>query len=261
MLFNREELVTGLNRMRLLLRYEFLKITNRSWAIFFKLVGLLVIAGIILSIPAEIGGQYIEILLPGLATVFLLHPFLHAGKVYTGGFKLPASWRSIPVPPVFWGLYGLAGKLVINSGGLVIFFLLMAAGGYSTSFLLSPYYWLLYFALIPGALGWGLLFQALSLVVETGDTGRGLRRVVEWLGGVFIRPLWLPPVLYQLSYIFPHTYLSGLGRELIKNQRPASWFYPAGAVVSFLVLGAGAASFYMVLKRALQHGKVDRDTR
>ena len=261
MRFDRELFSTGIRRLKLLLRYEFLKTMNRSWFVFSRLVGLLAIAGIILTIPRGTAGDYIELLLPGLATVFLLHPFLKAGKVFAESYSLPTSWRDLPVPQQLFVFCGLPGELVLNLGGLLIFFLLMTAGGYSTAFLVNPYYWLFYFSLLPGALGWGLVLNSLGLLVEEEKIAPAGRRVIEWLGGVFVLADWLPTGLYQLSFIFPHSYLAGLGRELVRNQQPGSLFYPAGAAVSFTVLLVGVVVFQLVLERALQDGKIDRNTR
>lgn len=248
-------------QFRTLLRFEFIKLMNRGAVIFLRLIGLLAVSGIILINPGKFSSDYGRVLIPGLATIFLLHPFLSAGRAFSRGFGLPCSWRCSPGSWILFIFLDIPGKLILNILGLGIFAFILSTGGYSVIFLLDPRYWLYYLALIPGALGLGLLIQAVYLALDTESGGWEFRRLIEFLGGVFIRPEWLPAGIYYISFLFPHAYLSELGRVLIKNSKPAGWYYPGGVLVCILLLVVGGLIFKTVLSKSVQQGKMERTCR
>jgi ABC-type multidrug transport system permease subunit len=259
MQFELSQLKSFLNSWRVLLEWEFLRTLNRGWQVFARLIVLGILLVLIVLLEDVIGENYFSVLLPGLATIFLLHPFLYCGSQLSSRFELPFAWRSTPVNLMFFVYAGVVPEFLVSFIGFIIFFIILAILGVVPLFFTAPLYWIIFLALIPGAIGWGLILHAIELMAETdGSVAFAGRRLIELLGVVFILPAWLPTWIYPLHYLFPHSYLAQFGRGVWLSESFAPLYYSAGVAIGFVLLAAGMTIFSLVLDITVQRGGFDR---
>lgn len=241
-----------------ILRWEVLRRFHAGWSEASRGLGLAAIAGILVTLEPILGRQYVATLLPGVAAALLLHPVLRAGGGFTGEFDLPRRWRTLPVPLPWFGLAGFLPRLAVNLMGTLLLLGFFAGRGYSVSFVVHPLYGLTWLLLIPGALGWGLAISSLSMLTGSVSSIRwGFRRVLEWVGAVFVPAASLPSVLYGLHHAVPHAYLVAAGRGLQGGREALTGTLLIGAATSLVALTVGTLMFVVVLDRHVQAGRFD----
>lgn len=239
-------------------RWELFRSLHAGWGEISRGMGLMAMAGILVSLEPVLGRNYLELLLPGLAAALLLHPLLRAGSVFAGEVVLPRRWRTLPLPLPWFGLVGFLPRLLVNLLGLLLFLSFFAGGGYAVPFLVHPLFWLGWILLIPGALGWGLIITTLALLADRTSSLRwGFRRLFEWIGAVFVPAASLPASVYPLHYAIPHAYLAGVGRGLRGGTEGLGSLLLGGGGVGLLLLLAGVGFYLVVLDRHVQRGRFD----
>lgn len=249
-----------LTRLKSWLDWELQGLLNRGWSELTRLFGLFAIAGVFITAAGASGTpearQLVQTVVTGFVGLLLLHPFLRCGEMFTTD-RIPRGWFSTPKFPRLLIFSGVARTWLLNFCGLLIFVFLLTPANFSFSFLLSPYFWLLFLLLVPGAVGCGLLIHGFQLFVETSGSVRwGVSRLIEFLGGVFVRPAWLVFWLYPVHFLVPHSYLTELGRTLNRNQSFELNYYLLGVGVSLGLCLLGTVIFFRVLDDYVQSGRL-----
>lgn len=240
-------------------RWEMIRHVHAIWGEVARAVGLVALAGILLAVEPLVGRDYVRVLLPGLTAALLLHPVLSAGKLFTRESLFPRRWRTLPVPLPWFGLAGFFPRLALNLLGTVVFLGIFRWSGYGVVYMMHPLFWVGWFLLVPGALGWGLIVTSLALLTGQGTSLRwGTRRLFEWVGAVFVPASALPVFVLPFHYLVPHGYLAELGRTLGGGtNRSVLKALVGGAGIGLLVLVAGGCCFAYVLHRYVQTGRFD----
>ncbi len=253
----------GPTQWRSWLEWELQGLLDRGWIELSRLVGLLAITGIFISFFTSGGDpavqEIVKSITVGFCTLLLLHPFLKTGEALATN-RIPSAWFLAPLFSYLFVFSGVLRNWLLNLGALVLFSVMLSMAGIRFTFLFSPYYWVLFLILVPGAVGCGLLVHSFQLFVESpGSIRWGISRLFEFFGGVFIRPAWLPVWLYPLHYLIPHSYLSELGRSFSLIPPHSIYYYSVGLVASFLSFGLGTVIFFRVFDDYIQNGRMYRN--
>lgn len=256
------------NQLKAFFSWDWSRHARTSWGVISFYLGLAAVGGILLLVQGFLDPDAYRALLPGLAAVFLLHPWYRAGRLVVSG-TLPRQFRMRPGRlPLFW-LTGLIPRFVRNLVGVLALF-----GGLSflidgLGFLASGLFWVGLLASIPGALGLGLMVSGLALTVDSGvSLSWGLRRLSECFGAVLIPVSAYPGGWKFLTYLFPHRYLSETGRLLQGLDLPwfgaqwgkgTIWFeLGTGTLVGLILLVLGFLVMLRSHSQARQDGRLDQ---